>query len=115
MPAVQSVKDSHIVTTTKQNITGNRKRNNFSGNSNITANYYLVPIRWMAPMLFDENLQDPMQGKLYCPKKGCNNKLGHFCWYGEQVNHEWLGPIFNISSKKADKMFIAGNKTFEIK
>lgn len=68
-------------------------------------NLYLEPIRWMAPMLFDPNLQDPMKGKLYCPVEKCAVKLGHFLWYGEKMTDgSWFGPAFNVSAKKFDRI-----------
>ena len=58
------------------------------------------------------------QGKLYCP--GCQAKIGHFCWFGEQIHKSnststgyfweekeppgWLAPAFNVVAKKVDKI-----------
>ena len=64
------------------------------------SNYFLHPVDWMRDMIIDCG----QTGKLLCPK--CSQKLGHFSWYGEcnVSTGEWLCPVFNISSKKVDKI-----------
>lgn len=65
-----------------------------------SSNYYLQPVDWMKSAIVDNGVN----GKLECPK--CQQKLGHFNWYGEATNDkkEWIVPVFNVSSKKVDKM-----------
>ena len=71
------------------------------------TNHYLHPLDWMASMLYDPDLLDPVKGKLYCPDKKCANKLGHFLWYGEKIDTgEWMCPVFNVSVKKCDKIVL---------
>ncbi|KAH9886072.1 hypothetical protein C8Q73DRAFT_658881 [Cubamyces lactineus] len=65
------------------------------------SGYFVEPMKWMEPFLE----QGHMAGKILCPNKKCNAKLGNYDWAGVCCScKEWVVPGFCIHRSKVDEV-----------
>ncbi|KAI0642554.1 hypothetical protein C8Q79DRAFT_982660 [Trametes meyenii] len=65
------------------------------------SGYFVEPMKWMEPILE----QGHMAGKIMCPNKKCNAKLGNYDWAGVCCScKEWVVPGFCIHRSKVDEV-----------
>ncbi|KDQ32112.1 hypothetical protein PLEOSDRAFT_1034159 [Pleurotus ostreatus PC15] len=65
------------------------------------AGYFVEPMKWMEPQLESGQLA----GKIMCPNKKCNAKLGNYDWAGVRCGcNEWVTPGFCIHRSKVDEI-----------
>lgn len=65
------------------------------------SGYFVEPLKWMDTFLEKGELS----GKIICPNKKCNAKLGNYDWAGLCCGcKEWVVPGFCISRSKVDEV-----------
>ncbi|KAJ3551832.1 hypothetical protein NM688_g4482 [Phlebia brevispora] len=65
------------------------------------SGYFVEPMKWMEPFLE----QGQLAGKIVCPNKKCNAKLGNYDWAGVCCScKEWVVPGFCIHRSKVDEI-----------
>ncbi|GJE99573.1 ual-specificity phosphatase domain-containing protein [Phanerochaete sordida] len=65
------------------------------------SGYFVEPLKWMDAFLDKGELS----GKIICPNKKCNAKLGNYDWAGLCCGcKEWIVPGFCISRSKVDEI-----------
>lgn len=65
------------------------------------SGYFVEPMKWMEHFLSSGEIA----GKIICPNKKCNTKLGNFDWAGVCCGcKEWVTPGFCISRSKVDEV-----------
>ncbi|KAG8924708.1 hypothetical protein FRC02_010231 [Tulasnella sp. 418] len=66
------------------------------------SGYFLEPMKWMEPALESGQIA----GKIICPNKKCNAKLGNYDWAGIHCScKEWVTPGFCIHRSKVDEVW----------
>ncbi|TFK25308.1 phosphatases II [Coprinopsis marcescibilis] len=67
------------------------------------SGYFVEPLKWMDPFLSGGELT----GKIVCPNKKCNAKLGNYDWAGVPCGcTQWITPGFCINRSKVDEVVI---------
>ncbi|KAH7913299.1 hypothetical protein BJ138DRAFT_1059286 [Hygrophoropsis aurantiaca] len=67
------------------------------------SGYFVEPMKWMEPFLEAGQLA----GKIICPNKKCNAKLGNYDWAGVCCGcKEWVTPGFCIHRSKVDEVLV---------
>ncbi|KAI5118504.1 hypothetical protein M0805_004004 [Coniferiporia weirii] len=67
------------------------------------SGYFVEPMKWMEPFLEAGELA----GKIICPNKKCNAKLGNYDWAGVCCScKEWVTPGFCIHRSKVDEVVV---------
>ncbi|KAH7926164.1 hypothetical protein BV22DRAFT_1033180 [Leucogyrophana mollusca] len=67
------------------------------------SGYFVEPMKWMEPVLESGQLA----GKILCPNKKCNAKLGNYDWAGVCCScKEWVTPGFCIHRSKVDEVLV---------
>ncbi|KAJ7468029.1 hypothetical protein FB451DRAFT_1369092 [Mycena latifolia] len=65
------------------------------------SGYFVEPMKWMEPFLESGQIA----GKIACPNKKCNAKLGNYDWAGMCCGcKEWVTPGFCINRSKVDEV-----------
>ncbi|KAJ7778113.1 hypothetical protein B0H16DRAFT_1405873 [Mycena metata] len=65
------------------------------------SGYFVEPMGWMEPFLESGQIA----GKIACPNKKCNAKLGNYDWAGMCCGcKEWVTPGFCINRSKVDEV-----------
>ncbi|KAJ7031964.1 hypothetical protein C8F04DRAFT_1108759 [Mycena alexandri] len=65
------------------------------------SGYFVEPMKWMEPFLESGQIA----GKISCPNKKCNAKLGNYDWAGMCCGcKEWVTPGFCINRSKVDEV-----------
>ncbi|KAI0792541.1 protein-tyrosine phosphatase-like protein [Abortiporus biennis] len=65
------------------------------------SGYFVEPMKWMEPFLSKGELA----GKIICPNKKCNAKLGNYDWAGVCCScKEWVIPGFCIHRSRVDEV-----------
>ncbi|KAJ7666010.1 hypothetical protein DFH06DRAFT_1268219 [Mycena polygramma] len=65
------------------------------------SGYFVEPMKWMEPFLEAGQIA----GKISCPNKKCNAKLGNYDWAGMCCGcKEWVTPGFCINRSKVDEV-----------
>ncbi|KAJ7185749.1 hypothetical protein C8R46DRAFT_982515 [Mycena filopes] len=65
------------------------------------SGYFVEPMKWMEPFLETGQIA----GKISCPNKKCNAKLGNYDWAGMCCGcKEWVTPGFCINRSKVDEV-----------
>ncbi|KAF8186844.1 hypothetical protein K438DRAFT_1595981 [Mycena galopus ATCC 62051] len=65
------------------------------------SGYFVEPMKWMEPFLESGQIA----GKIVCPNKKCNAKLGNYDWAGMCCGcKEWVTPGFCINRSKVDEV-----------
>lgn len=65
------------------------------------SGYFVEPLKWMEPFLS----KGEHAGKIVCPNKKCNAKLGNYDWAGVCCScKEWVVPGFCIHRSKVDEV-----------
>ncbi|KIY66872.1 phosphatases II [Cylindrobasidium torrendii FP15055 ss-10] len=68
------------------------------------SGYFVEAMKWMEPFLHNGE----MAGKILCPNKKCNAKLGNFDWAGVCCGCKtWVTPGFCINRSKVDEVVVA--------
>ncbi|GAA5832509.1 hypothetical protein JCM3766R1_003106 [Sporobolomyces carnicolor] len=69
--------------------------------SHVCSSYFVEPLSWMSPFLETGALA----GKIVCPNKKCNAKLGNFDWAGNQCScGAWVCPGFALNVSRVDEI-----------
>jgi len=65
------------------------------------SGYFVEPMPWMTPLIDQGNVS----GKINCPNKKCNAKLGNYDWAGVACScQEWVTPAFCLHKSKVDEI-----------
>ncbi|ODV61537.1 uncharacterized protein ASCRUDRAFT_17180, partial [Ascoidea rubescens DSM 1968] len=76
---------------------------NHSASSNTCFHYFLIePLNWMKDELVGKA---ELEGKLLCPNRKCQNKIGGYNWHGSRCScGKWIVPAIQLQTAKVDKV-----------